>query len=99
MKKLAKFTDANFNETLMTHLNEANYKVPTPIQKSAIPTIMNGKDIMACAQTGSGKTAAFLLPIIENLVADGCEARADSCQQPEVSLTFNYHFENARPNE
>lgn len=55
---------------LIDNIKKSGYNVPTPIQKHAVPIIMAGRDIMGCAQTGSGKTAAFLLPILNDLLAD-----------------------------
>jgi len=56
---------------LMDNIFEANYSRPMPVQKAAIPIVLNRRDLMACAQTGSGKTAAFLLPIISLMMFDG----------------------------
>ena len=53
---LRTFRDANLYETFQMNVDKANYTKPTPVQKYAIPTIMMGRDLMACAQTGSGKT-------------------------------------------
>ena len=62
------FSDFNFEESLLEGLYSMGYKQPTPIQEQAMPVILNNKDIVACAQTGTGKTAAFLLPIIQHIL-------------------------------
>ncbi|XP_043476325.1 probable ATP-dependent RNA helicase DDX4 [Leptopilina heterotoma] len=64
------FEEMNFQEELLENLHNCNYESPTSFQKYAIPAIMAGMDIMACSPTGTGKTAAFILPIIANLVAN-----------------------------
>jgi superfamily II DNA/RNA helicase len=58
------FSELKFSQTLLNTLEKLNYKEPTPIQALAIPEILNGEDVIAHAQTGTGKTAAFMLPII-----------------------------------
>ncbi len=65
-KKLI-FRDLNFHESLQEGLDSMGFEKPTPIQEQAIPIILNNKDLIACAQTGTGKTAAFLLPILNKL--------------------------------
>jgi ATP-dependent RNA helicase RhlE len=62
------FDDFKFDESLMEGLYSMGYKTPTPIQKEAIPVILDHKDLIACAQTGTGKTAAYLLPIIDHII-------------------------------
>jgi superfamily II DNA/RNA helicase len=64
---LTNFTDFDFIEQILKVLQEMDYKTPTPIQKLAIPKILEGKDVIASAQTGTGKTAAFMLPILHLL--------------------------------
>ena len=59
------FQDFNFNEQLTEGITSMGYTTPTPIQGMAIPIILEGKDIIACAQTGTGKTAAFGLPLLQ----------------------------------
>jgi superfamily II DNA/RNA helicase len=61
------FEDFNLNEHLMEALSYMGFKDATPIQEQAIPVILEGKDLIASAQTGTGKTAAFLLPILHKL--------------------------------
>ncbi|WP_342648467.1 DEAD/DEAH box helicase [Mucilaginibacter sp. CSA2-8R] len=61
------FLDFNFNEQLTEGLLSMGYKTPTAIQQIAIPVVMEGKDIIACAQTGTGKTASYLLPVLNLL--------------------------------
>ncbi len=62
------FDDFNFDASLLEGLYSMGYKKPTPIQEQAIPVILNNKDLIACAQTGTGKTAAYLLPIIDHIL-------------------------------
>lgn len=61
------FRELNFEESLQEGLDAMGFQSPTPIQEQAIPIILSGKDLIACAQTGTGKTAAFLLPILNKL--------------------------------
>lgn len=61
------FTDLKLTAPLITTLKNIGYNSPTPIQEQAIPHILNGNDIFGCAQTGTGKTAAFSLPILQQL--------------------------------
>lgn len=62
------FQDFNFDSSLVEGLLSMGYSKPTPIQEQAIPIILKGKDIIACAQTGTGKTAAYILPILHKII-------------------------------
>lgn len=62
-----KFTELNLNEHLLEAISHMGFENATPIQEFAIPKILENKDIIACAQTGTGKTAAFILPILNKL--------------------------------
>lgn len=62
------FSDFNLDARLMRAIAEAGYTTPTPIQAAAIPVALSGKDIVGTAQTGTGKTAAFVLPILQRLL-------------------------------
>jgi len=71
------FEDFNFNRQILNAIADAGYTEATPIQQKAIPPILNGQDVMGIAQTGTGKTAAYVLPIIMKLkYAQGENARA-----------------------
>ena len=63
------FTEFGLHHDLQRGVKELGFTRPTPIQKDAIPPAMEGRDVLACAMTGSGKTAAFLLPILHRLMA------------------------------
>jgi len=62
------FTSFDLHPDLLRGIGGMDFTVPTPIQKDAIPPAMAGRDVLACAMTGSGKTAAFLLPILHRLI-------------------------------
>ncbi len=62
------FNDFNFHATIRANIQALNYKEPTPIQAQTIAPILNGSDVMGLAQTGTGKTAAFVLPILQQLM-------------------------------
>ena len=62
------FNELDLIEPILNALKTKGYSIPTPIQQQAIPIILSGSDIMGCAQTGTGKTAAFAIPILQNLI-------------------------------
>lgn len=62
------FSDLKIHSTISANLEKAGYERPTPIQEKAIPVIREGHDVLGIAQTGTGKTAAFLLPVLERLL-------------------------------
>jgi ATP-dependent RNA helicase RhlE len=68
------FTDLSLAEPLLRALGEKNYTVPSPIQAKAIPFLLQGRDLIGVAQTGTGKTAAFALPILQRLAANPAPA-------------------------
>jgi ATP-dependent RNA helicase RhlE len=63
------FEELNLNDSLLRAVRDAGYTAPTPIQREAIPAVLAGRDLLGCAQTGTGKTAAFALPILHRLAA------------------------------
>ncbi len=65
------FQTFNFQPQIMSGIQAAGYLSPTPIQQQAIPPVLNGSDVMGLAQTGTGKTAAFALPILQRLSSGG----------------------------
>lgn len=63
-----KFTEFNFHDSLQEGIAAMGFENATPIQEQAIPLVLKGKDVIGCAQTGTGKTAAFLLPIMQHVL-------------------------------
>jgi len=81
---IEKFEEAGLRPLLLENVQKSGYSIPTPVQKNGIPIIMNDRDMMACAQTGSGKTAAFLLPIIHKLIeSDSSDGSGESSSKPQ----------------
>ncbi len=68
------FAELGLTERLLRALKDAKYSTPTPIQSQAIPLLLEGADLLGIAQTGTGKTAAFTLPLLDNLEDDGVKA-------------------------
>lgn len=78
-----RFREAGLSSFLCTNVEKSGYIEPTPIQKTAIPIVMAKRDLMACAQTGSGKTASFILPILHTLLTEKKDA---SSGKPHVVI-------------
>ncbi len=72
---MTKFTDLNLNPKVLKAVLEAGYETPTPIQAGAIPPALAGRDVLGIAQTGTGKTASFVLPMITMLARGRARAR------------------------
>ena len=63
-----RFDELDFEPSLIDGIDAMNFQEMTPVQEKAMPVVMEGKDLIACAQTGTGKTAAYLLPLINQLL-------------------------------
>lgn len=74
------FSDLGIDAALLRALAAENYQHPTPIQSQAIPLLLAGKDLLGIAQTGTGKTAAFSLPLLQRLAAEGQKPRPRSAR-------------------
>ncbi len=71
------FTELGLSDSLLRAVSEEGYDTPSPVQREAIPAVLSGRDVMAAAQTGTGKTAGFTLPLLQNL-SGGESAKANS---------------------
>jgi ATP-dependent RNA helicase RhlE len=90
---LGTFAEMGLHETVLQAVRDAGYERPTPIQAQSIPLVMKGRDVMGLAQTGTGKTAAFTLPIVDRLIDGPRRTRAlvltptrELCVQVEESV-------------
>ncbi len=84
---MTQFTDLGLNPALLKALKAEGYETPTPIQAQAIPPVMSGRDLLGIAQTGTGKTAAFALPILHRLDATRKPAPRRGCRVLVLSPT------------
>ena len=84
---IVNFQTSGLATVLLENIWRAEYTVPTPVQKHGLPIIMAGRDLMASAQTGSGKTAAFLLPIIDRIISTKAPSGVGlSAQAPQAVI-------------
>jgi ATP-dependent RNA helicase RhlE len=86
-QNLNEFTSLGLNPAILDALSDAGYTTPTPIQTKAIPALVLGRDLVGIAQTGTGKTAAFALPILHRLAADPKRAPRNGCRVLVLSPT------------
>src|SRR5690554_8188074 len=87
------FTDFALHERLLRVVNELGFSEPTPVQQATIPLILAGHDLRAIARTGSGKTAAFLLPMLNRLYGRSEERRVGKEWRSRWS---NAHYQKKR---
>jgi superfamily II DNA/RNA helicase len=69
------FSDLGLSPDVLRAVVDSGYTTPTPIQEQAIPVVLTGRDVLGCAQTGTGKTASFTLPMLTILAAGRAKAR------------------------
>ena len=89
-----KFTDFAINDILKRNILEKNYLYPTPIQDQAIPALLEGKDVIGIANTGTGKTAAFLIPLIEKTTKNKSEKVLIVTPTRELALQIYEEFKS-----
>lgn len=91
------FKELGLHEDVLNSLDAMGFEKPTPIQEQAIPIILDNKDIIGCAQTGTGKTAAFLLPILDKICNDQTDEEEINtliiCPTRELALQIDQQIE------
>ena len=85
MESVLKFSELGLAEPIVRAVEAAGYETPTPIQAQAIPLVISGCDLLGVAQTGTGKTAAFALPILHRLLQEKV-ARTPTSERPDVGV-------------
>lgn len=91
-----KFTDFNFHPNLLEGIEASNYETATPVQEQVIPPILEGRDVIASAQTGTGKTAAFLLPVMNRLLQNHVDGQVGALiivPTRELAIQISQHIE------
>ena len=103
---VATFAEIDLGPAVNENIKRCKYVKPTPVQRHAIPISMAGRDLMACAQTGSGKTAAFCFPIIAGILSGPPNARPPRGSRTvfplalilsptrELSMQVSYHLKS-----
>ena len=86
-KRKAEFGALGLSEDILRALSERGYVEPTPIQRQLIPLILEGRDVIGLSETGSGKTAAFVLPLLDGFVREGRRAKGGHCSVLVLSPT------------
>ncbi|MCL2328216.1 MAG: DEAD/DEAH box helicase [Bacteroidetes bacterium] len=87
------FDELNIHEQLLEAISYMNFEKASPIQEQAIPAAIAGHDILACAQTGTGKTAAFVIPILHDIVVNGQQGTTTVILTPTRELAIQIHQE------
>ena len=91
-----RFTEFNFHPSLLEGIEASNYENATPVQEQVIPSILAGKDIIASAQTGTGKTAAFLLPVMNQILKNHVDGQVGALivvPTRELAIQIAQHIE------
>ncbi|MCF8228414.1 MAG: DEAD/DEAH box helicase [Bacteroidales bacterium] len=90
-----KFNEFDLNDTIQEAISYMGFEKATPIQESAIPVILENKDLIACAQTGTGKTAAFILPILDRIARDQGSGTSTLVLAPtrELAIQIEQHVQ------
>lgn len=91
-----RFTEFNFSPEVLEGIEASNYENATPVQEQVIPPIMAGKDVIASAQTGTGKTAAFLLPVMNRLLTNHVDGQVGALiivPTRELAIQISQHIE------
>src|SRR5215468_4617176 len=83
-KTIMTFENLNLIEPVLRALKTEGYTTPTPIQEQSIPVLLQRKDLLGCAQTGTGKTAAFALPILQLMQQDRAQHPTDKMQPRKI---------------